>query len=123
MCKKCSKKCALGLKGQSILLSNWKRHVSSCIVKKYGTKAILKGTQLHKFFKAASNSHSKPEDDQNFQKAPPVVKNDADVHTVGNAGGAVVDIHVDWSRKSRNTLKTLEAGEASGQTIITDYVL
>ena len=63
MCKKCSKKCALGLKGQSILLSNWKRHVSSCIVKKHGSKAILKGTQLHNFFKVASSIHSKPEND------------------------------------------------------------
>lgn len=72
MCKKCSKKCALGLKGQSILLSNWKRHVSSCIIKKHATQPILKGTQLHNFFKVASSSHSKPEydDHQNFQKAP-----------------------------------------------------
>ena len=72
----------------------------------------MKGTELHNFFKVASSSHSKPEGDdhQNFQKAPPVVK---DVHTVRNAGGgAVVDIHVDWSRKSRNTLKVLEPGEA-----------
>ena len=35
--------------------------------------------------------------------------------------GAVVDIHVDWSRKSRNTLKVLESGETFGQTKITHY--
>ena len=36
MCKHCGKKCALGLKGQSILLSN----VSSCISKKNKTQTI-----------------------------------------------------------------------------------
>ena len=127
MCIKCSKKCALGLKGQSILLSNWKRHVSSCVLKKNNTQAILKGTQLHNFFKVTSNSQvessqsSVGNDDQSFQEAPPAVENGADKQTVGNAGGALVDIHVDWSRKSRNTLKLLETGEATGQTKITDY--
>ena len=29
--------------------------------------------------------------------------------------------HTDWSRDSRNTIKLLEAGEAPGQTKITDY--
>ena len=43
------------------------------------------------------------------------------MHNVENVGGADVDIHVDWSRKSRNTLKVLESGEAFGQTKITDY--
>ena len=121
-CKKCGKKCTLGLKGQSILLSNWKRHVSSCILKK---NDILKGTQLHNFLKITSSqeqdSKSINNDCQNFQKAPPVIRNGTDIQAVENTGGAVVDMYVDWSRKSRNTLKLLECGEASGQTKITDY--
>ena len=48
------------------------------------------------------------------------VENDANTLNFGNAG-AVPDIHVDWSRKSRNTLKLLESGEAPGQIKITDY--
>ena len=53
----------------------------------------------------ASSSHSKPEGDdhQYFQKAPIVVKNVYTYHR--ECMGAVVDIHVDWSHKSRNTLK------------------
>ena len=92
MCKKCSKKCTLGLKGQSIVLSNWKRHVSLCIIKKHATQPILKDTQLHNFFEVSSSSHSKSQydDHQNFQKAPPVVENGADMHNVGNARGQML---------------------------------
>jgi len=58
----------------------------------------------------------KPEDNdhQNFQKAPPTFENDANIQTMGNAGWAVIDVNIDWSRKSRNTLKLLESREISG---------
>jgi len=39
---------------------------------------------------------SKPEnnDHQNFQKASPTFENDTNIQTVGNAGGAVVDVNM-----------------------------
>ena len=94
------------------------------------------------------SSESVSNDDQNFQKTPLAFEKDADEQTVGhadnpvqekvadtqplveidadtlslrNAGGVVPDITVDWSRKSRKTLKLLKSGEAPGQAKITDY--
>ena len=86
------------------------------------------------------SSKSVSNDNQNFQKTPLAFEKDADEQTVGhadnspvqekvadtqplveidadtlnlrNAGGVVPDITVDWSRKSRKTLKLLKSGEA-----------
>ena len=62
---------------------------------------------------------------ENFQKAPSAKPSPepypAKTNEMSDAEGAKVDIHVDWSRKSRNALKMMEISESPGQTKIADY--
>ena len=56
---KCGKKRTLGIKGTSVMLGNWKQHIEKYFPKVKAEQPILKGTQLHKFFKKpSSSSHS-----------------------------------------------------------------
>ena len=127
-CNICGNITYLGCKNENIMLSNWTRHISKCVVKQ--NMPVYKYGNIKDFFVPVTKDTKQPFHVQTSSSSEsstplPVSSNNSlhnsDISDTIATDGHDIKSHVDWSRSTRKKMALMKSASDPNQALITSF--